>query len=487
MLFNCGKVLLICAPSSSGKSLLANLICESDLAFVKLNTKSIDEKTRKEISLKYFSNELESANRYSNEPIQTLMQLFQVTQNTHNKNLKAICNDVWNKEKSLGETYCFEHLYKNYFSGAQDIIKKGMNCVIDHNIFLDPFPKRKNIFLEYFAYFKQSFKILNLYNPIENTLLNVLERNKRFYSFVLDHISGQEAETGIRIQETNKGYSSSTFRQPLRLLENWASMYNIASTEPLDAQTIQQISGVDFQRLLDIAHYEQEKLIGFLCFKNYPIAHIPVHELITFKDRYHYLSELSKSPILYVNEKRFEYDYKIAVDNDFNTNIKFNTKYKQIKALLKKWPMNKQSYDLRAQKETDSMKNLLQDKEREINTQKNCFLSSMIFKDVFSNKTKSSNYCVIQSFSDSEQTLKILRDTIEDVLENKRKKEIFYPISLQHYACATLVLLNEEIIRINMNYSSSKEIYKYDNNLILLGKLHALSSSEFNRKVDLVM
>ncbi|NBT86456.1 MAG: hypothetical protein EBT45_08215, partial [Alphaproteobacteria bacterium] len=109
----------------------------------------------------------------------------------------------------------------------------------------------------------------------------------------------------------------------------------------------------------------------------YPIAHIPVHELITFKDRYHYLSELSKSPILYVNEKRFEYDYKIAVDNDFNTNIKFNTKYKQIKALLKKWPMNKQLYDLRAQKETDSMKNLLQDKEREINTQKNCFLSNL--------------------------------------------------------------------------------------------------------------
>jgi hypothetical protein len=366
-----GKVLLICAPSSSGKSLLANLICESDLDFVKLNTKRIEEKTRIEISQKYFSDELEAANRCLNEPIHTLMQLFQITQNTRNKKLENICNNVWNKEKALGENYCFYHLYKNYFSGAQDIVKKGMNCVIDHNIFLDPFPKRKNIFLEYFACFKQNFKIMNLYNPIENTLLNVLERNKRFYSFVLDHESVREAEAGIRTQEANIGYSYSTFRQPLRLLENWASVYNIASTQSPDSLTFQQISGVDFQRLLNIAHYEQEKLIGFLCLKNYPIAHIHAHELTTLKDRYSYLSELAKSSILYISEKRFEYNYKISVDNDFNTNIEFNKKYRRVKFLLKRWSMNKQSYDFRAQKESERMKNLIKEKEREIITQKN--------------------------------------------------------------------------------------------------------------------
>jgi hypothetical protein len=472
MISNYKKVLLICAPSSSGKSLISSLLNNLDPNFVKLNTKVLAEKTRIEISQKYFAAELAAASEYFEQPIHTVMQLFQMAYNTQSVVIKAICDGIRRKESFLGDAYCYEYLYKNYFSGAQEIIQKPANCIIDHNIFLDPFPERKNTFLKYFSYFKDNLKILNLFNPIENTLLNVLGRNKRFFAFALTHKSGQKVENEICAQDTQKGYSFLTFRQPLRLLEDWASMYDISTIKSLYTPMIQQIKGEDFQSIINIAHYEQEKLIGVLCFKNYPASYIHSDELITLKKKYAYLSQIGKGSIVYISEKRFNYDYRVAVDHDIINNL-FNKKYKQILDIVSLWPTGEQTYDLRTLKESDRVRDLIREIEIKINQQRGFLLSYTDFVNIQDRNLQLPDIHIIQSFLNSKKIIEVFNHIITNILLIRySQKKVFYPISQRHYTCATIRLSYENNMIIEMYSSSKKKIYQHDNNLIFLGKLY---------------
>lgn len=456
------KVLLICAPSSSGKSLLSNIICESDLNFLKLNTKALDEKTRQEISAKYFSEELALASYYLKAPALTVMEIFQAAHNSQNPEWHNLCEKILEREKQFEKGMWFKYLYKNYFLEAQAILEKNKNCIIDHNIFLDPYPDRKNIFLKFFGDFGKNFKILRMFNSIENTLLNAVNRNKRFYDFVLSQPSGQEALRKTGVSNAQKGFSFLTFRQPLRLIENWASMYTLTTQKSLHATVLQELSGREFKSLLRVAHREQEKLLGILCLTGYPLAHVHKNQLICLKKEHAYVTTMDTRDTIYVEEKRFEWDYSATVDNDM-TPLTLATKYKPLLDMLRAWPSSKQVLHLNEIRENSSQRRIFHCLE-EIGPKNDTSCSRNVTHETRIEDTDT-------FYGEKKAIFVELERAISSVLVHKHSQKIVYSLSKTHNICATLSLEKGRHLKVTVRLS--KNVEKKNETFVFLGKLYA--------------
>ena len=141
------KILLVCSATSTGKSTLAQEICKAELNFVKLNTKLITHLTHEQLSKENFNSEMQEASLLLKSPIKTIREILLQSKIANDKNLLKIQYAIESKLKKSDPQDYFNALYQNYCLAVKDLIASGKNCVIDHNIFLDPYPIRKNIFI----------------------------------------------------------------------------------------------------------------------------------------------------------------------------------------------------------------------------------------------------------------------------------------------------------------------------------------------------
>jgi hypothetical protein len=403
------------------------------------------------------------------------MEIFQVADNSANAELKILCEKILQKERKLPKSYAFIQLYKNYFDECKKILQTKKNCIIDHNIFLDPYPDRKNIFFKCFLQFGKKFKILRLFNCIESTLVNLLNRNNLFYDFVFSHSSGKQASREAVACNTQKGFSFLAFRQPLRLIENWAAMYSFTLQQPLHGTVMQQISGRNFQRALNVAHTEQEKLLGILCFKGYPVTHVPNPQLIHLAKEHSHLLQLSSQQSIYIQDKRFEWDYSVKIDNDLNS-LSLSTKYKKIMELVKAWPAGKETLDLREEGVTALGSEILRKREEKLQRLKKITLPSTCPFIPEDNTSQTPHAYLINSLKNTKKFSLILDGLLSKVISEKYPKKIIYPVSNTQYACATVFLGKDSDIKIDVFFEKENE-EAISCTFIFLGNLYAAFKS----------
>jgi hypothetical protein len=460
-IFNNSSIILICGPSSSGKSTLANLICKSYPTFLKLNTKQISINSEIEFSSVYFSEYLDQASKIIKKPIQKINEIFVEQKKQSNKLLDDLYNSIIQADQKIPQERFLEILYRNYFKEVKIILARGNKCIIDHNIFLDPYPIKQNIFLETFKDFKNDFKILNIYSNFENVILNTLERNKRFYNFLSSNNSTNTSNDQLIDSDIKKGFSYYIFRQPLRVIENLALLFETDTNS--NNKILQSISSEDFKKILTIVKYEQEKLIGFLIFKEYIFTHIKDKELIELRSDLSYLKEVSNNKdILHIKEKRFVYDFQILTDCNL------------VEENIDKLDMNKKILDLRNTTSTSKLKDKIDSLFSNIKS--NNSLSIKNFNTATINDSNNYPLYIISSFSPNDiGTIDII---VNDIIGRIGKRLIIYPVAENLFV--KMLINNENIncIKILTDYFEGlnnilQNFDNFDNNLIFLSKLYS--------------
>ncbi len=460
-IFDNASVILICGPSSAGKSTLANLICELCPNFLKLNTKEININSEIEFSSLYFSKYLDQATKIINRKIYRINEIVIEQKKQNNKSLNDLYHSLLLEFQGLSEEKFLKILYQNYFREVKTILAKGNKCIIDHNIFLDPFPIKKNIFLEFFKVFENDFKIINIYSNFENILLNTLERNKRFYHFLSNNNPINESTNQLIESDIKKGFSYYIFRQPLRTIENLSLLFKIDKNS--DGKILQSISAEDFKKILTIVKYEQKKLIGFLIFKEYIFTHIQDKELIEFRWDFAYLNEISDNQdILFIKEKRFSYDFQIIT----NCNLREED--------TNKLSLNKKLLDLRNEINSFDLKYKINSLINNIELNKSFSMKNFEIKTI--NNLNNDPLYIISSFSQNDLT--IVENIIKDITERIGNRLVLYPVSENIFI--KMLINNENINFIKIIVYSfeglneiSKKFEDFDNNLIFLSKLYA--------------
>lgn len=460
-IFGNASVILICGPSSAGKSTLANLICELCPNFLKLNTKEININSEIEFSSLYFSKYLDQATKIINRKIYRINEIIIEQKKQNNKLLNYLYNSLLLEFQGLSEEKFLKILYQNYFKEVETILAKGNKCIIDHNIFLDPFPIKKNIFLEFFKVFENDFKIINIYSNFENILLNTLERNKRFYHFLSNNNPINESTNQLIESDIKKGFSYYIFRQPLRTIENLSLLFKIDKNS--DGKILQSIPAEDFKKMLTIVKYEQQKLIGFLVFKEYIFTHIEDKELIEFRWDFAYLNEISDNQdFLFIKEKRFLYDFQIIT----NCNLREED--------TNKLNLNKKLLDLRNEINSFDLKHKINSLINNIELNKSFSMKNFEIKTI--NNLNNDPLYIISSFSQNDLT--IVENIIKDITERIGNRLVLYPVAENIFIKILINNENINFIKIIVYFFEGlnqilKKFEDFDNNLIFLSKLYA--------------
>lgn len=460
-IFGNASVILICGPSSAGKSTLANLICELCPNFLKLNTKEININSEIEFSSLYFSKYLDQATKIINRKIYRINEIIIEQKKQNNKLLNYLYNSLLLEFQGLSEEKFLKILYQNYFKEVETILAKGNKCIIDHNIFLDPFPIKKNIFLEFFKVFENDFKIINIYSNFENILLNTLERNKRFYHFLSNNNPINESTNQLIESDIKKGFSYYIFRQPLRTIENLSLLFKIDKNS--DGKILQSIPAEDFKKMLTIVKYEQQKLIGFLVFKKYIFTHIEDKELIEFRWDFAYLNEISDNQdFLFIKEKRFLCDFQIIT----NCNLREED--------TNKLNLNKKLLDLRNEINSFELKYKINSLINNIELNKSFSMKNFEIKTI--NNLNNDPLYIISSFSQNDLT--IVENIIKDITERIGNRLVLYPVAENIFIKILINNENINFIKIIVYFFEGlnqilKKFEDFDNNLIFLSKLYA--------------
>jgi hypothetical protein len=447
---------VISGPSSSGKSSIANIICKFDTSFIKLNTKRINIISEQMLSHNYFARELDVASIIIGKNIASVSDVFTETQKCSNKALLDISKTLSIKLSDLDPQVYLDILYQNYVLEVEGILERGNRCIIDHNIFLDPHPLKKDIFFKHFKHLDGALKVINIYSNFENVILNTLDRNNRFYNFINTHERTNSSKTELERFDEQMGFSHLVFRQPLRIIENLFSMYRF--TDSHSTKTLQIIRGRDLQQMLDIAQYEQEKLIGFLVYKNYIFTHISDEELLSFRSDF-VIPDITDRDI-YVEDERFRYDVGLITDYNLNGSHFLNSLMSSKDRVM----------DCRSEANTQLLLqkiNMLHGK-----VQRDMALSlEGGGKDLFIDSDECPLYS-INNFLDNN----VLSDIVKDIMSRRGKRSILYPIAVNVYS--QILLNNEALHSIEMQVSfsegaGSKDFHEYDNNLIFLARLYS--------------
>lgn len=450
-LFPSIDILLICGPSSSGKSSLANMICEIDDSFVKINTKEINVKTEIDFTQKYFPNELNEAQRITGKRLEKINDIFIASKKIKNNYLFELSRSLAFKLEKIDKKIYFETLYFNYKQTVVSLLSKNKRCIIDHNIFLDGAGLRKEIFFKQFLSLKNSLKTISIYTYLEKIVLNNIERNERFYNFIYSIKDDKNKNEIVSNFDKKSGFSNFIFRQPLRILENYFNLYKASSK--LSKNYLQKIQESTFKKIFRISDFEQRKLIGFLVSNNYLFSHIPDSELINLSKEYAYLNTVNDT--IYISSEKSDINIQILTNRNFTQ--------KDVEILS-----NFNGDILEFKKENNTI--LLSEKINYILKS----IKNPKCKNLEKKYTQYKNKFVIDDFN------KIYHDTYLNSLLNKllEYKEIFviYPIDNSRNSIIYLSLSIQEFKLIYNNINQNN----YENNkfdLVFLGTLFAVVKS----------
>ncbi|WHA04411.1 GspE family protein [Candidatus Bandiella numerosa] len=456
-MINRADIILITGPSSSGKSTLANIICNHTNAS-KLNTKQLNIKSGQEFSKKYFAEELKQASELINKNLKSINDISIELKKIDSKILSKIWLEINEKRKKCKLTDFLDILYKNYDLEVNQIINSGGRCVIDHNIFLDPFPERKNIFLKYFAWPQSNFIVINLYSNLSNIVINTLERNQRFYNFInSQHPLSTNIEEKILKEDTKKGSSFNIFRQPLRTLENVASLYKFDQEKSSNA--LEFIPTKEFKKIIKLIFFEQVRLIGFLVFKKFPFTHIIDNELLQLHSSFKFLEEMSLSKSnIYIKFGRTFCNMQIKTNHNFSGEAVYD--------LINKSPQVTPQVNI-----LDNYKNQL---------------NKNTINRLFANTKKQQKFKLCHNIGDYKNIEKLhlfhyvkismtkeIDLLVDDLMDKKTPVLAIYPICENQHTKILFTNMTNSSLTMKMEIKSRKKFHLFDNNLIFLAMLYA--------------
>jgi hypothetical protein len=330
-----GKVLLITGTSVHDQLIIAKYLAD-ELEFVKLNQEKIFNKIALEISEEYFIKDIKFAEEITGKIYPNYLYLLSFLQKTNIAKLSKIYQPFYRKAQLANEIIIFR-LYKEYFREAQELINSGKNCIIIENIFNDPFPRRKEIFFDYFNSFGDSFKILNVYSSMQNCISKAKTANFKFISYVCSNHNIEDIYDYMTNLAIKNGYNEYRLENPLFNFEQYPLMFNI-SNKKSNTQIFEIIKGKDLKRIYNESIFESKKIFGFTVLKSYPIFYQRPSIMNEIGLQFLHLKDFLDEDEIYISNKRLIYNLNLILDKD---NIYEISSFTQISDNIKLWIQNK--------------------------------------------------------------------------------------------------------------------------------------------------
>lgn len=308
------KVLLLTGTSYIDQEKVLKFIIDYDTNFVRLNQEAIFYKVACEISDEYFSKDMRFVDKVTCKQHLNYLDLLYFLQKTHNKKLSKLYSVVNSKSQLANEIIIFR-LYKEYFIEVKKIIDSGKNCIFIENIFYDPFPRRKDIFFDYFKFFADDFKILNVYTSIKTIILQTKIINQEFIEYVLSNRNAQSAYEDLIKVSINGVQSSHRLENPLFNFELYPLMFNICKTQDSGDHKFEVLTGIELKMTYEVSVLEMKKILGFMVLKSYPTFYQKVSILNEISSQFLYTKEFNDEDQLYVINKRLIFDYNLNMES----------------------------------------------------------------------------------------------------------------------------------------------------------------------------
>lgn len=306
-----GKVLLIIGTSIHDQLNLAEYFVNK-LEFIKLNQQKIFNKVASDISEEYFIKDIKFVSEITGKIYENYLELLSFLQKTNIAKLSKIYQPIYRQAQLANEIIIFR-LYKEYFKEAQQIIISGKNCIIVENIFNDPFPRRKDIFFDYFNYFGDNFKILNVYSSMQNCILQSKYANSKFISYICSNDNIENIYYHINDMAIKNGFDEYIFENPLFNFEQFPLMFHILNQKP-NTQIFEVIRGKDLKKIYTESISEIKKIFGFIVLKSYTKFYQKNSILNELGSQFLYLKNFQSEDEIYISNKRLIYHYNLILN-----------------------------------------------------------------------------------------------------------------------------------------------------------------------------
>lgn len=302
------KVLLLTGTSYSDQQKIQKYIINNDPSFVKLNQEAIFYKVAEEISDEYFAKDISLASKLTGKKYFNYLDLLCFLQKAEYKFYSAV-----NSKSKMANEIIIYRLYKEYFLETKKIIDSGKKCILSENIFNDPFPMRKEIFFDYFNFFGDNLKILNIYTDIKSIFTQTVHSNKEFIKFVLSKNDAQIAYKELIEDSINGVESSYRLENPLFNFELYPLMFNISSSPSSD--NFEVLSGKELKLAYALSVLEMKKIFGFIVLKSYPTFYQKASILNEIGSQFLYMKAFNDQDQLYITNRRLRFDYNLDMQS----------------------------------------------------------------------------------------------------------------------------------------------------------------------------
>jgi len=305
-----GKVLLVTGTSLQSQYDFVRKFCQNNVDFIPLNTIKLFNNVVKKITHEYFSEDIKRANKLINKKHHNFLELLFYLQKINDPSITDFYKEYYKKIQLINKIILYR-IYESFFLHSKQITSSGKHCILAENIFIDPFPLRRDIFCSFFDMYGENFKIVHIYIDIGSSIKQLIEGSNHFIQYVFSKQTGYIAyRENIKLEETF-GYPVHRYENPLFSLELFPLIYNITNNIPKNNAYLQEIKGSSLKNIYFESINQNKKLFGLFILKQYP----------HFYYKHSILNEIGKKFLFIKNFKEDETIYFINNRVDFHYNI----------------------------------------------------------------------------------------------------------------------------------------------------------------------
>jgi hypothetical protein len=284
---------------------VADALCASDLHFEQLKVEEIFVAAVRDVTHEYFFEEILHAQNLLQKKFLHYLDLLYEIQKRPEKEARAFYAAFYPKVQAMNKIILYK-FYERLYQAALGIQKKGLNCVFVHNYFYTPYPKRPEVFLDFFRLFGEDFKTLDVYTTLQLSLELLESTNQNFISFVTAQPNAYEAYRALQNAKCDRE-ALQNFHDPLLLLSLFPKMYAFSDMPRKDA--LEAIHGVTLRELYRRALPQTKKMFGFLVHESYPSFYPKIERLNSVKNSDFFLKN---EKMTYISKgRRIQSDYTL--------------------------------------------------------------------------------------------------------------------------------------------------------------------------------
>lgn len=309
-----GKVLLVTGTSLRNQYDFVENFCQNNVDFIPLNTIKLFNNVVKEITREYFSEDIKRANELINIKHDNFLELLFYLQKINDPSITDFYKEYYKKIQLINKIILYR-IYESFFLHSKQITSSGKHCILTENIFIDPYPLRKDIFYSFFDMYGENFKIVNIYTDIETSIIQLIESSNNFIKYVFSKKTGYSAyKKNIKLEETY-GYPVNRYEDPLFTLELFPLLYNISNKEPKNSYSLQEITGTRLKDIYSKAINQNKKLFGLSILKQYPHFYYKYSIINEVGKKFLFIKNFKKNEMVYFTSNKVDSHYNIIQSN----------------------------------------------------------------------------------------------------------------------------------------------------------------------------